>query len=126
MVAKELTVNRERSAWGVTLIVVGLIFLGDRLGWGVGWNMGRLWPLIPIAIGLVHVVSGRGSEGVWLLFVGGLFLLHMNHIVRLSASWPLFIVAAGIGMLFARSQRRRREPAASEKPASAGGEEIHE
>jgi len=105
--------NRERSVWGVILIVIGLIFLGDRLGWGIAWSMGRLWPLILIAIGVVQFTSGRTGSGAWLLFIGGLFLLHQNHILRIGQAWPLFIVAAGVAMLFGRSRRVQAEPPAA-------------
>jgi cell wall-active antibiotic response 4TMS protein YvqF len=116
--------SRERAAWGVILIVIGVIFLGERLNWGFGWNMGRLWPLILIALGAVQLMSCRIAGAVWLLFLGGLFLLHQNHILRLDQSWPLFIVAAGLGMLFNRSNRRRQPsvPRVAEPPAPVAGE----
>jgi hypothetical protein len=115
--------NRERSIWGVILIVIGVIFLGERLGWAIGWSMGRLWPLILIAIGAVQLASRRSGAGVWLLFIGGLFLLHQNHILRMHDAWPLFIVAAGVAMLFGRSRRTRFEPTAGpdQSPVDSGG-----
>lgn len=120
--------NRERSAWGVILIVVGLIFLGERLGWGLSWNMGRMWPIILIVLGLVQMLTRRSPGGAWLVFTGGIFLLNQNHILRLHDSWPLFIVAAGIGMLFGRSRRARRERAIGGTPehSDAPTGDVHE
>jgi hypothetical protein len=101
--------------WGIILIVVGVIFLGERMGWGVAWNMGRLWPLILIALGAVQLYARRYGGALWMFFLGGIFLLHMNHILRLHDAWPLFIVVAGLGMLFGKS-RRSCAPPTSEVP----------
>ena len=98
---------RERSLAGGILIIIGVIFLGERLGWGLAWNIGRLWPLILVALGVVQLLDHRPGPAIWLLFLGGLFLLHQNYILRLHDSWPLFIVVAGIGMLFGRGRAHR-------------------
>ena len=116
--------DREHAAWGVILIVIGVILLGQRLDWGINWNMGRLWPLIVVALGVLQLVARRFAAAVWMLLSGGLFFLHMNHILRLDRSWPLFIVVAGLGMLFRRPGRRRVQPVvtAAEAPPVADGE----
>jgi len=120
---------------GVILIVVGLLFLVDRMGWEWGWQLsfGRMWPVLLIVIGLgimfshesgevtakrmddgtvLHDVRPRGrrrfGDGIFVLLAGVLMLLHMNRLMPLSHSWPLFIVAGGLSMMFSSRGRGRR------------------
>jgi len=122
---------------GVLLIVVGGIFLADRLGDAYDWNLSfrRLWPIILIVAGLGMQFSHRDSEiittnaadgtvrrevrrrresgngGLFLMLVGVLMLAHMNRWLMLRDSWPLFIVAGGLSLMFSRGNDRssRRE-----------------
>jgi LiaF transmembrane domain len=93
--AKQLTT-------GMLLVTIGLIFLGEQLQPGSAWDIGRLWPVIIIVIGLGRFLSprerSRGS-GVWFLLIGVLFLMNNYHVMRLRQSWPLFIVAGGVSIL---------------------------
>jgi len=87
---------------GLLLIVIGLILFGDQLNLAWSWDMGRLWPLILIVLGigkLVAPAAGKRGSGVWLVFIGGVFLLHTWRIVSIRDSWPLFIVAFGVALL---------------------------
>jgi hypothetical protein len=103
---------------GAILIVLGLIFLGSELDLLPWWSMGRLWPVILITIGAVRVIvperPGNRGGAVWLLFVGGVFVLHNYDVLSLQDSWPLFIVVAGVSILMgarAADRRRLNEPA---------------
>lgn len=102
--------SRSQVLSGVLLIVLGLVFLGDRLDVLPALDMGRLWPLILIVLGVGHLVfpreDGRRSGG-WFVFVGVLFLLHNYRVLTLHQSWPLFIVAGGLSILFGRSRETR-------------------
>jgi hypothetical protein len=121
---------------GVILIVLGLLFLVDRMGWQWGWHVSfaRLWPILLIVAGLGTALtrreydltvqrdadgrtrtvelerSGRRryGDGLFLVLVGVLMLAHVNHWLFLSQSWPLFVVAAGLSMIFGRGRRGRR------------------
>jgi hypothetical protein len=103
--------------FGILLIVLGLLMLGDQLSigfqpFGVTLDFGRLWPVILLVLGVGRFVSAR-SEGLsgggyWLIFLGGLFLLHTYDILRLGESWPLFIVAGGLSLMFGRDGNCRR------------------
>jgi hypothetical protein len=88
---------------GVLLIALGLVFLGQRLELISGVDMARLWPLILILIGAGKFfgprAEGQPRAGVWLMFLGGLFLAHTFRIMTLDRSWPLFIVAGGLSIL---------------------------
>jgi hypothetical protein len=127
--------ERNRSSQvttGLLLIALGLLFFADRQGWAWGWHLsfGRLWPLLLIVSGITRVIvpvertitdqSGQAGvtvrryrlgSGFWLVAIGALMLLHVNRVLSLRESWPLFIVAGGLSMMFGddRKTRRRRE-----------------
>lgn len=87
---------------GVILILVGLLLLAGNYELGVDINFGRMWPLILIVIGLAKVAFPEGESrlgGLPLVFVGSIFLAHNYDVMRIQQSWPLFVVAAGVGIL---------------------------
>ena len=123
--------REERSGigTGVLLITIGLLFMADRQGYA---SFDRLWPVILIVLGAISllfprervmhvgVVTGRRgaarrvrsrfSGGLWLIFIGGLFLANQNHWLSIRESWPLFIVAGGLAMIAGNIRRRPAEP----------------
>lgn len=96
---------------GVVMIVLGLIFLGDRLDVVPRLDFARLWPVLLIVIGVGSLISrredARHGSGGWLIFVGALFLLNSYRVLTLHQSWPLFIVAGGVSMIFARDRESK-------------------
>ena len=102
--------NRQQTSQvttGLLLIALGLIFLAQRLNLLPGLDLPRLWPVFLIILGLGKFLAprddGRHGSGAWMIFLGTLFLLHTYQILRLSDSWPLFIVAGGVSILFGRN-----------------------
>ena len=87
---------------GLSLVIVGLIFLGQRLGWGPGWNFGQLWPLVFIGMGTVELVLTRARHigAYFWIFTGVILLLDRRGLMPLSDSWPLFLVAGGVWLIF--------------------------
>ena len=105
---------------GIMVIVVGLLLLGHQLR--LGLDFGRLWPVLLIIAGLSRFASvndeGRRGNGGWMVLVGVLCLLNNFRILGLGDSWPLFIIGAGVGIMFGRGRRSRRRAAAA---AAASG-----
>lgn len=94
--------NTKDLGGGLIVISIGLIFLAVNYGVMPAGDIGRLWPLILVAIGVWHLVfpDSEGRLGALpVLLVGGIFLAHNYDVMRLKQSWPLFIVAAGISIL---------------------------
>ena len=90
---------------GLIVLSIGLILLAGNLDWS--WNFGRLWPMIFVIIAVGKFVTGGAenrNSALWFLFLAGIFLLHTFSIFRLNHSWPLFIVLAGLGMIFGREK----------------------
>ena len=96
---------------GLVIALVGLIFLAGQLG--TGFDIGRLWPLFPLVIGLTQFAKvdahGKRGNGTWWVFVGVLFLLNNYRILRIGDSWPLFIVAAGVAMIYGSWRDHRHD-----------------
>jgi len=86
---------------GLIIVALGAIFLGDNLGFLDVGSIGRFWPVIFVLLGIGSIFRpGHRGGGAWLLFLGALFFLHTFRYFRLHESWPLFIVAAGVGMIW--------------------------
>lgn len=113
---------------GILLVLIGAGFLADRLGYWVADDLWRYWPVILIALGLGKVIDadgGRRRSGVWLLMIGGIFLLDTFDVLELHDSWPLFIVAAGIMTLWrAIAPRAPRPPGDGTPPIGAVGDQA--
>jgi len=102
---------------GLIFVALGLLLLAKQLDWGV-FDLSRLWPVVLIVIGVPKLLFGdqdgnRGS-GVWLTFIGGIFLMHTFHYLSIRQSWPLFIVAFGVSLLFG-DDRHSREGASRDR-----------
>jgi len=115
--------ERSGIGTGILLITIGLLFMADRQGY-MGFN--QMWPVILIVLGgvrllfpgdsVVGAMAGRGGTvrryrrrrggGIWMILVGVLFLLNQNHWMSIHQSWPLFIVAGGLIIIFGGLGRR--------------------
>ena len=45
----------ESPAWGITLVVLGIVFLANNLGWLDFDRLARFWPLLLIAAGVFFI-----------------------------------------------------------------------
>jgi hypothetical protein len=91
----------EGLTGGLVLMVIGTLFLLDRvdiLGIRSIWTW---WPLIPIAMGTARLAGaedhGQRRSAVWLLLVGGWALLNVHgwYGLHWGNSWPLLLIALG-------------------------------
>ena len=104
---------------GTVLILVGLWFLLDRLGFDLP-GLGRLWPLFPLLGGLALIASyvwgTHGDRGVLVPGVGG-FLVGVFFLLitigplgwgDLERLWPVFPLIGGVtfGAVWLASGRR--------------------
>lgn len=122
--------DRSSIGTGIIMITVGLLFMADRQGW---LSFQHLWPLILIVLGVtmlvfpreaMHISTGssapdsgrsavrearrqrsRVSGALWMILVGVLLLLNQNHWMSFQQSWPLFIVAGGLALIFGNIRR---------------------
>ncbi|HEV8267907.1 MAG TPA: DUF5668 domain-containing protein [Thermoanaerobaculia bacterium] len=100
---------------GVIMVALGALFTLDALGFAAMPNVGRLWPLILVAIGLTQI-RGRfltGSvPGHILLGLGVLFLLQEFGVVHhpFHLFMPLLLVFVGIRIIFGPHGTFRSSP----------------
>jgi predicted membrane protein len=89
---------------GVVIIVVGLLFTLENLGFIEADAYLRYWPVVLIAVGLMKLwAGGRGATfpGLLFFFVGVWLLLQSMEIVTISlwSLWPLLLIFAGGSMI---------------------------
>ena len=97
--------NRDRLGWGLFLIVMGAWFL--LLQYGVlereAWH--TWWPFTVIALGILQLATASDPKtlgsGVSTIGIGLWLTATVNHWygLRWSNSWPLAMVAVGLGTL---------------------------
>lgn len=97
-------VHPGRLLVGVVLVVLGVIFLLDRLGVvSAGALINGYWPLIFVAAGAFQlVVTRRPSAGPVITIVVGLALLAATLNLLPANVWQLFwpVVLIAVGLLF--------------------------
>ena len=95
--------------FGLVVVAVGLMLLAGQFDshWTIDFR--RLWPMIFIVLAVGNLLSKGGfGTGVWFLFLGAIFLLHTHRVLSLRDSWPLFVVAGGISMMFPQKPRDKQ------------------
>ena len=93
---------------GMLIVTVGVLMLAGQLD--VFHDFGRMWPIVFVVLAFSSFAKqddpNRVGGALWFLFMAGIFFMHNFRVLRLHDSWPLFIVAAGLGMIFGRSPSR--------------------
>lgn len=90
----------DRLALGAALIVLGVLLTLDHAGWWPLGGMRQIWPLFLLTLGLGRLLSPqRRGEGVLLVSLAAILLLHTYHVARLHQTWPLLVVLCGVAML---------------------------
>jgi len=91
---------------GIAAIVLGVAFLLDNLGVMPFDLTIRLWPSLFIVFGVLKIAQSRRGSGYvvggGLILVGAVMLLNDMGLIHLHwrALWPLFIIVAGLSMIF--------------------------
>lgn len=100
--------NLFRIVLALVFVAFGLVALGNNLNW---WNIDDLflewWPMILVLIGLITIFAPGGSwgGGIFLIFLGVIFLLHSHGIYDISELiWPAMLMMVGI-MIWPRRRR---------------------
>jgi hypothetical protein len=101
----ENRVHVGRIIFGLFFAWLGVLFFLDQLGWINIGNIWRFWPVVLIVIGLVKLLTPPHRSwfgGLFLMALGGLFLISELHIFHLSWRYvyPGFIVLGGLAMVF--------------------------
>jgi hypothetical protein len=121
----KLPYYRRFPSGAIWLILLGVFFLVGDTGFFRIFHHPVFWPVFLIAVGVwcfVHkmIVTGPGLENdgtefyrwrfaravrsaFWVVLIGVIWLLDVLDILSWSRSWPLFLIAGGVMLLFKRS-----------------------
>jgi predicted membrane protein len=98
--------SQGRIFWGLFLILIGFLFLLDRMNRLDFWDLFRqYWPAVFIVIGLSILINKEfrnAADGYIFIVIGGLLLLMRMRILDRSLwhyIWPVAIIAAGLWIL---------------------------
>jgi hypothetical protein len=91
--------------WGIILIIIGIIFLGNNLHWfTLDWE--EIWPLFMICGGLLFWISWIANRRDTGLLMPGTILITYGLLFEFCALhgwywmddlWPVFILGVGLG-----------------------------
>lgn len=110
--------SREHSnqiVFGLVLVGVGAALLANNMDLIRVGGFGELWPLIVIGIGVTRLIDPtpgerRDGSGLWLVMIGTWLLLNTLDVLAWRRSWPLVIVAVGVGIVWRGLAGRHRAP----------------
>lgn len=105
---------------GTILVLVGLAFLLDHMGYVSVYSLWRFWPVLVVLAGVANFVSRNRPWGLFLMAVGVLLQLNELGITHFGWRdfWPMMLIALGILVLWGSFGWRNPPPV----PASTGGD----
>lgn len=102
----------KRFYFGVTLIVVGVILILERLNL-IPESLADMlisWQMLLIGIGVLSLIGGNRTAGTVLIVIGGTFLIPelitVPHEIR-RIYWPMILVVIGILILMRQREHQR-------------------
>lgn len=97
----------SRFLLGGLIVFVGIVLLLDQMG--IGYGIGRLWPLVIVCLGIYMIISNYKNltTGLFVLVTGILLQLSALDVLPFSIwnLWPLFIIFAGVSVLIGKKDR---------------------
>lgn len=105
--------TRKQIIWGLVLIVLGVIFLLDRMNMVEAETLWHYWPLVMVVAGINQTIGYPSARqfrnGLWTIFTGlWLFAVFENLFgLTFRNSWPLFLLMWGVLMVLTPFFNRR-------------------
>jgi predicted membrane protein len=102
--------GRGGMVMGGILILIGLAFLLDHLGYISIANLWRFWPMLLVLAGALNFVSRHRAWGILLMFAGTILQLNQLGITHFgwAAFWPMMLIAVGFFVLWGSFQSSSR------------------
>jgi uncharacterized membrane protein HdeD (DUF308 family) len=104
---------RRQVVWGLVLMLVGTVVLLDRLEHIDAADYWHFWPLLLVVIGINQTIGypdpREFENGLWVVFIGLWLFASLENLFGLTLrnSWPLFILAWGVKLVFQPLVARR-------------------
>jgi len=87
---------------GGILVVIGIAFLLDHMGYISIGSLWRYWPMLIILAGALNFISQRRGWGLLLVFAGAILQLNQLGITHFGweSFWPMMLIAVGIFIMW--------------------------
>jgi predicted membrane protein len=130
--------SKDKAILGFVLVIVGIALLFHQLNF-IPFFIPHFvfrWPMIVIIFGAIQFMTKPNKmPGITIMVVGGLFLLgEINPGFNPMSWWPVFLILAGLGILFRKKKgetpsdcfhkRTSSEQTLDENAIFSGGERI--
>jgi hypothetical protein len=104
----------SRFFWGLLLIIIGLLFLGEQVGYiDFGRVISTYWPAIFILIG-ISIYLGRGFKrsgaALFLMLLGTFLLLVKLQVIERylwKYFWPGLLILAGFWLILKAGHKEK-------------------
>lgn len=98
--------HQGRIFWGLVLVIIGVLFLLDRIGgFDFGYMISTYWPAIFIILGFSILIGNgfrRAGPGIFFIVFGVIFLLAELDILEYNVwqyIWPFLIIFVGLWLI---------------------------
>ncbi len=89
--------------FGILIVLAGIIFAGNELGyWSIDIFFTGWWTLFIIIPAVVALFNRNYLNGIVGILIGGFLLLATNNMVQWSLVGPLAIILVGVTVIFSR------------------------
>jgi hypothetical protein len=106
---------RPRLFWGVAMIVVGALFLAERLGYADIDEIWRFWPALIALHGAFAILLAnhlaQAIDGLFSIAVAIWLYACMEHLWGWTflATWPVIVIAGGVVIVLRGLAGRRSD-----------------
>jgi LiaF transmembrane domain len=90
---------------GVMFVTVGGLLIAQQVSQAVWLEWSHFWPIIIVGMGLNQLIQGirrrddKAGWGLSLMVTGSVLTLHTEQILSLRQTWPVFVIAQGVGLV---------------------------
>lgn len=106
---------------GAILMMVGLAFLLDNLGYISIGSLWRFWPMLLVLAGVLNFIYRRRAWGTLLMLAGT--LLQLNQLGKIhfgwTQIWPMALIALGLFVIWGALEGRNKSVVST---STAGGD----
>ncbi len=98
----------KKPIFGVVLILVGIILMGNEIGfWNIDVFFSGWWTAFIIIPGVINIVSGDIKVGILNISAGVFIFLAYNNIIDWSLLFPTLIIYFGATMILSSKKNKQ-------------------
>jgi predicted membrane protein len=91
---------------GGILVVIGIAFLLDHMGYISIGSIWHFWPMLVVLAGALNFIAQRRGWGLLLMFAGAILQLNQLGITHFGweSFWPMMLIAVGVFVMWGSSE----------------------